>query len=77
MSPVQINQFDGTIVEWMDEVCFHSHHYLLEQIKLYASNQCTYIGVLHREGLEVRTLAYKLASLGWNPDPAINCHPDV
>ena len=30
-----------------------------------------------QDGLEVRTLASKLSSLGLNPDPAMNCHPDV
>ena len=27
-----------------------------------------------QDGLEVFTLTYKLSSLGWNPEPAINCH---
>ena len=28
-----------------------------------------------QDGFEVRTVASKLSTLGLNPDPAINCHP--
>ena len=30
-----------------------------------------------KDGLDVRTLASKLARLSSNPDPAINCHPGI